>query len=119
MSKGTFEEGPEEAFRERIAAATLHRLDGSEITTSADAMTAIAEALSFPETFGNNLDALYDHLTDLSWLAPGEHALVWSKTSSLRDCDRPAYDAIRTVLSEAVADGTPEKAFLSVFLLTD
>ncbi|WP_307832379.1 barstar family protein [Planomonospora sp. ID91781] len=119
LSRGTFEEGAEAAFRQRIGTATPHRLDGSEITTSAEAMTAIAEALSFPDTFGNNLDALYDCLTDLSWLPPGEHALVWTKTAVLRDVDRPAYDAIRTALSEAVTDDTPEKAFLSVFLLTD
>ncbi|MFI6100163.1 barstar family protein [Lentzea sp. NPDC051213] len=39
------------------------------------AIAAIAEALSFPEWFGHNLDALYDSLTDLSWLDPGEYVL--------------------------------------------
>ncbi|MBY8854305.1 barstar family protein, partial [Saccharothrix sp. MB29] len=36
------------------------------------AIAAIAEALSFPAWFGQNLDALYDALTDLSWLPEGE-----------------------------------------------
>ncbi len=40
------------------------------------AIGAIAEALSFPSWFGQNLDALYDSLTDLSWLPAGEHVLV-------------------------------------------
>ena len=41
------------------------------------AIGAIAEALSFPDWFGHNLDALYDCLTDLSWLPEGEHVLEW------------------------------------------
>ncbi|WP_329787159.1 barstar family protein [Lentzea sp. DG1S-22] len=40
------------------------------------AIAAIAEALDFPEWFGQNLDALHDSLTDLSWLPEGEHVLV-------------------------------------------
>ncbi|MFI9006491.1 barstar family protein [Actinosynnema sp. NPDC053489] len=41
------------------------------------AIDAIADALSFPAWAGRNLDALYDCLTDLSWLPEGEHVLVW------------------------------------------
>lgn len=41
---------------------------------------AIAEALSFPDWFGHNLDALYDSLTDLSWLESAEHVLVVQST---------------------------------------
>lgn len=40
------------------------------------AIAAIAEALSFPNWFGHNLDALHDSLTDLSWLPAGEYVLV-------------------------------------------
>ncbi|GIH91009.1 MULTISPECIES: barstar family protein [Planobispora] len=119
LSRGMFERGPLTAYEEMLRAVTPHRVDGTAVTTSAEAMTAIAEALSFPERFGHNLDALYDCLTDLSWLPPGEHVLVWSEPSVLSGADRPAYDAIRTVLSDAVSDGTPQEAFLSVLLLTD
>ncbi|MEU4768224.1 barstar family protein [Actinosynnema sp. NPDC023794] len=45
--------------------------------TKKDAIGAIAEALSFPDWFGHNLDALHDCLTDLSWLPEGEHVLEW------------------------------------------
>jgi RNAse (barnase) inhibitor barstar len=40
------------------------------------AIAAIAKALDFPSWFGQNLDALYDSLTDLSWLPEGEYVLV-------------------------------------------
>ncbi|NUT49285.1 MAG: barstar family protein [Saccharothrix sp.] len=54
---------------------------------------AIAEALSFPDWFGHNLDALYDCLTDLSWLPEGEHVLEWEGG----DAD------VEAVLADAVA----------------
>ncbi|MDU0290820.1 barstar family protein [Saccharothrix longispora] len=57
------------------------------------AIAAIAEALSFPAWFGQNLDALYDALTDLSWLPEGEHVLVWEGGDA----------AVEAVLADAVA----------------
>ena len=41
-------------------------IDGSNIFTSPDLHKALAEALSFPEYYGNNLDALYDCLTEIN-----------------------------------------------------
>ncbi|GAA3110146.1 barstar family protein [Streptosporangium carneum] len=99
--------------------AVVHRVDGSGITTSAEAMSAIAEALSFPDYFGHNLDALYDCLTDLAWLPPGEHLLVWSRPSVLLTADPAAYEAIRAVLLDAVTDDAPGASFLSVLLPAD
>ncbi|WP_433250207.1 barstar family protein [Streptosporangium sp. CA-135522] len=119
MPRGTFEEGSPAVFGARRHTAATHRIDGSAVTTSAEAVDAIAEALSFPDYFGHNLDALYDCLTDLAWLPAGEHLLFWQRASALRTGDRPAYEAIRTVLAEAVADDAPGEAFLSVLLLTD
>lgn len=74
--------------------------------TSQAVMDSIASALSFPDYFGHNLDALYDCLTDLSWLAAGEHVVVWHKPSALREADPQSYSAIVGVLADAIADGT-------------
>ncbi|WP_045311002.1 barstar family protein [Lentzea aerocolonigenes] len=46
------------------------------VSEKAAAISAIAAALDFPSWFGQNLDALYDSLTDLSWLPAGEYVLV-------------------------------------------
>lgn len=46
------------------------------VSEKKEAIAAIAQALSFPNWFGHNLDALYDSLTDLSWLPAGEYTLV-------------------------------------------
>lgn len=40
-------------------------IDGSAIFTSPDLHDALAKALSFPDHYGKNLDALYDCLTEL------------------------------------------------------
>ncbi|GAA1282315.1 barstar family protein [Saccharothrix xinjiangensis] len=56
--------------------AYLHRVRAGA-RDRRDAIAAIAEAMGFPDWFGHNLDALYDSLTDLSWLPEGEHVLVW------------------------------------------
>ncbi|MEU7893466.1 barstar family protein [Nonomuraea sp. NPDC049152] len=96
-----------------------HRVDGARLDTSDSVMTAIASALKFPSYFGYNLDALYDSLTDLSWLPPGEHVLVWTNPGALRAADATAYDAIAVVLADAVADGTGGDAYLSIVLRAD
>lgn len=46
------------------------------VTEKQAAIAAIARALDFPSWFGQNLDALHDSLTDLSWLPEGEYVLV-------------------------------------------
>lgn len=40
-------------------------LDCTGLETKAQLHAALADALSFPDWYGNNLDALYDCLTDL------------------------------------------------------
>ncbi|MCT2586747.1 barstar family protein [Actinophytocola sp. S1-96] len=82
-----------------------HPIDGTSIRTKAEFMTAVAEALSFPDWFGNNLDALSDCLRDLSWLPDGEHVLVWSAPEVLREADPRAYAAIDDVLRDATEPG--------------
>ncbi|HVW40523.1 MAG TPA: barstar family protein [Amycolatopsis sp.] len=84
----------------RARGAHWHVLAGHPLDKMST-LDAIAEALSFPDWFGRNLDALYDCLTDLSWLPTGEHVLIWSGSDELRAADPRAYLAIRGVLSDA------------------
>lgn len=41
---------------------------GNEISNLEDLYKFLVQELEFPEYFGDNLDALYDMLTDLQWL---------------------------------------------------
>lgn len=78
-----------------------HVVNSRPTVDKTSTLTAFAEALSFPDYFGHNLDALYDCLTDLSWLPRGEHVLIWPGSDALRRADPKTYLAIRSVLSDA------------------
>ena len=95
---------------ERVAAAAEkaysrgaypHVVNSRPTIDKVSTLTAFAEALSFPDYFGHNLDALYDCLTDLSWLPRGEHVLIWPGSDVLRRADPKTYLAVRSVLSDA------------------
>ena len=82
-----------------------HPMDGTRIRGKDDFYDAVAAALSFPDWFGRNLDALHDCLGDLSWLPPGEHVLVWSAPSVFRDADPVGYRAVADVLTDTIKPG--------------
>ncbi|CRK55524.1 hypothetical protein [Alloactinosynnema sp. L-07] len=79
-----------------------HVLDGTKIRSKRAMFTALADTLKFPDWFGHNLDALYDCLTDLSWLPADHHVLIWTHSQVLAKADPPGYRAIREVLDDAV-----------------
>ena len=43
-----------------------YRIDCSQITSAAQMHSILAETLGFPEWYGENLDALYDCLTEIT-----------------------------------------------------
>jgi RNAse (barnase) inhibitor barstar len=88
------------AEQARARGAFSHVMDRHPVD-KLSTLDAIAAALSFPGYFGRNLDALYDCLTDLSWLPTGEHVLIWRGSDELKQADPKAYLAIRSVLSDA------------------
>lgn len=85
------------------------------VTSKAEALDAIGGALDFPAWYGRNLDALYDCLVDLSWLAAGEHVLVWAGHRQLEAADPEGYHAVLAVLDDATAasSGRPLSVLLA------
>ena len=45
---------------------SIYLLDGKDMTSKEEAYELIAKELAFPDYFGQNLDALYDCLSDMS-----------------------------------------------------
>lgn len=64
-------------------------------------LSALGRALSFPEYYGHNLDALADCLGDLSWLPPGPVELVVAD-GPLAAADPGTHAAVLEILAEAV-----------------
>lgn len=105
----------------RARGAHPHVIDSAEHSGKLSMLDAIASALSFPDYFGRTLDALYDCLTDLSWLPLGEHVLIWVSSDKLKQSDPKAYLAIHSVLSDsqralAPRDGRADRCTLTVVL---
>jgi len=71
-------------------------VDGWHHQTSSEVLTAIGEALSFPDHYGRNLDALNDCLRDLD----GPSVLLWDGWCTLAREDEPAFHAVRTILGD-------------------
>jgi RNAse (barnase) inhibitor barstar len=82
-----------------------HSIDGTRIRSRADFYDEVAAALSFPEWFGRNLDALHDSLSDLSWLPGGEHVLVWTAPEVFQKADPEGYRAVADVLTDVIKPG--------------
>jgi RNAse (barnase) inhibitor barstar len=101
------------ALAETQERGALAYLVGS-VSSKAEALEAIGAALHCPAWYGRNLDALYDCLTDLSWLPAGEHVLVWLGHRHLKAADPDGYRAVLAVLEDATTANT-----LSVLLADD
>ena len=94
----------------KIALATIRLRKGGK----ADLLRTIAEALDFPDWFGNNWDALEDCLTDLSWREAAGHVLVFEGTGSLPLDERGTLiDVVASAAQFWTQQGTP---FFAVFI---
>ena len=72
-------------------------LDGAEITCIEDVHRAFADALQFPDWYGNNFDALYDMLT-----VPQETVTVVLRRPTLLEAMLGRrYRTLRRVLRDA------------------
>lgn len=83
-----------EAERHEWAVRVLSR----PVSSKGEALTALGEALEFPDHFGHNLDALWDCLRDID----EPLLLIWSGSDAL---DRLAFEPIIDVLQERADQG--------------
>ena len=74
-------------------------IDGLKIASEMDFHREVAKAMRFLEYYGNNLDALWDVLSgDL----PEQTTLVWCNAARSRTMLGPRFEAIVSVLKQAV-----------------
>ena len=109
----------DDVLRDALArGANVHVVTGSMVFTQEELLKAIARVMDFPDYFGGNLDALYDYLTDLSWLPRGAHVLLWTGPNMLAVTEPSGYESVRDVLAAAVDRMRDGQRTLSV-ILTD
>src|SRR3954449_351570 len=74
-------------------------VDGWHHQTRAEFLTAVGEALAFPDGHGQDLDGLKQGLNDL----PGNTVLLWDGWCTLAREDEATFDAVRAMLGEHAA----------------
>jgi len=80
------------------------------------ALQKIGHALGFPDWYGNNLDALHDCLTDLSWRDTPETVLLISGCDQLRASLPEAFDTLLSVFAAAIDYWRDDKHLFWVFI---
>ena len=93
------------------------RIDLAGCQDKAGFLGRIAAALRFPAWFGDNWDALYDCLTDLSWRQGQGWVLILENAHDLRQAAPETLDtALATMADAAVAwdeRGLPLRVFVA------
>lgn len=87
--------------------------------SKAELIDAVAAALGFPAWTGRNWDALADALSDLSWLPPAPHVLIWAGPERLRAADPDAYRTAIELLEQAAGSSAGSARPLTVLLVPE
>jgi Barstar (barnase inhibitor) len=82
--------------------ARLFYLDGKVIKDKASFLQAIADAMAFPNYFGENWDALEDCLTDLDWLNGDRFILLYEQPETFAQRDPSEWLVALDILRSTV-----------------
>lgn len=103
----------------------VRTIEGKKCRTSSSLFDEFAQALSFPEYFGHNWDALEECLADFEWLPAKGYILLISDAQAVLPNDEEEYETLLEVLNDAgeawskgqTADGR-SAPFHAVFAVT-
>ena len=79
------------------------RVDLESCADKKEFLIRVSNALQFPEWFGNNWDALYDCLNDLSWWPAEGYLLVLENADEFLRHSPEAFAIAQSILSDAAA----------------
>ena len=99
-------------------------LNGKEILSLNDFYKILSTKLQFDSNFGNNLDALYDSLSDLSWIDMLQVNIIIENTNYFlknESVDTKSnviltlYDAAESISSDPVFEDEPSRSLIFYF----
>jgi RNAse (barnase) inhibitor barstar len=107
-----------EAVQDAAAAEGLifYAADLLDANTGDAVLDCLARALKLPEHFGNNFDALYDCLTDLTWQHTSASVIVLTGAESLYTGDADAWEVLLSVFASAAEYWQEEETPFWVFI---
>ena len=92
-------------------------IEGRNIARKEQLMNAAATAMSFPDHFGNNWDALEECLTDLEWVDADGYMIYYDHIDGLLTTHPDQFETLVEILRDAVGswkeDGEPMVVLLS------
>ncbi|XGV98390.1 MAG: barstar family protein [Leptolyngbya sp. BL-A-14] len=95
--------------------AHLFCLNGAGINNKSEFLHAIASAMSFPDYFGKNWDALDDCLTDLDWLEGDRLVLLYDQPDRFAQADPSEWQVALDILRSTVEYWRTNNRSFSVF----
>lgn len=99
------------------------RIDLAACGGKASFLEQMAEALAFPDWFGQNWDAFFDCLADLSWRPARGYVLLLEHADTMRHDAPEALDTALAILGDAASAwesrGVPFRVFVSAPSPTD
>ena len=81
-------------------------------------LKAISRDLAFPEWFGGNLDALYDCLTDLSWIPASGYVITLDNIDTLQ-ANPTSFAVLNAVLGSVAEEWQARKVPFKIFYLQE
>lgn len=97
----------------------LFYINGKNVTSKAKFIQAAAEAMNFPEYFGDNWDAFSDCINDLSWLSADGYILLYTQPDNFAKKDPQEWLIALDVFQEAVEYWRETDTPMYVLLKTD
>lgn len=79
----------------------LCTLQGKKCRTSASLFAEFARALTFPDYFGHNWDALEECLADLEWLPAKGYVLLITDAQAVIEDSEEEYETLLEILNDA------------------
>jgi Barstar (barnase inhibitor) len=93
-------------------------IDGRQISSKAEFLSAIAEAMQFPDYFGHNWDTLDECLTDLSWCLADKYVVIYDQPDCFSSADPEGWRMAKSVLQSAEAFWQNQGRPMHLFLLS-
>ncbi len=97
--------------QKQVAKKTIE-IDGKENQNFETFYANLSKLLDFDTEFGDNLDALFDNLADLSWIKEKEVEIIFKNTSSLLSEEEvEMHDIFLNTLNDAAEAHNAEPLF--------
>jgi RNAse (barnase) inhibitor barstar len=98
------------------AGFAFFHIEGKNIGRKEQLLNHLATAMGFPKEFGENWDALEDHLTDLEWVDADGYLLYYDHIDPLLQEHPDQFETLVEILRDAVASWKEDGSAMVVLL---